>query len=85
MLVQHLIGVALTVAVFLSSWRLFGRLAAVPAGLLVATSPALIFLEDEPLPDFLFGALVAAAALLLAFVAVRGATRAARACRCSSG
>jgi 4-amino-4-deoxy-L-arabinose transferase-like glycosyltransferase len=71
-LVQHLIGVVLTVAVFLSSWRLFGRLAAVLAGLLVATSPALIFLEDEPLPDFLFGALVAAAALLLAFTAVRG-------------
>jgi 4-amino-4-deoxy-L-arabinose transferase-like glycosyltransferase len=71
-LVQHLIGVALTVAVFLSSWRLFGRVAAVLAGLLVATSPALIFLEDEPLPDFLFGVFVAAAAILLAFTAVRG-------------
>lgn len=76
LLVQHLIGVALTVAVFLSSWRLFGRLAAVPAGLLVATSPALLFLEDEPLPDFLFGVLVTAAALLLAFVAVRGSEKA---------
>ena len=65
-LLQHLIGVALVVAVLLVTWRWFGRASAIAASVLAALAPILINVEHEVLPDFLFGLIVLGGTLLLA-------------------
>jgi 4-amino-4-deoxy-L-arabinose transferase-like glycosyltransferase len=62
---QHLIGVAIVVAIVLVGWRWFGPPAALAAGLLSALTPQLVVHEHTLLPDFLFGALAFAGALVL--------------------
>lgn len=70
-LVQHLLGVALIVAVVRFAWRRFGAWTASLTGLLMATSPLLFVIEDDALPDFLFGALVLAFVIALTLLVER--------------
>jgi Dolichyl-phosphate-mannose-protein mannosyltransferase len=63
---QHIIGIAVTLAIVWAAWRYFGRGAAVVTGILAATSPVLVNLEGDVMPDFLLGALILVGALLLA-------------------
>jgi 4-amino-4-deoxy-L-arabinose transferase-like glycosyltransferase len=69
---QHLLGVAVVVAVVVFGWRYFGRPAAWVAGAIAALSPTLVIQEHSLLPDFVFGVLLLAGGLLLA-EAVRNA------------
>jgi hypothetical protein len=64
--VQHLLGVAVTVALVWAAWRYFGRGAAVITGIVAALSPVLVDQEGDVLADFVFGVCVVAGALLLA-------------------
>jgi hypothetical protein len=64
--VQHLLGVGLCVAVLLLAWRWFGKRPAIVAAALVAIGPQLITVEHDVLTDFLFGVLVFAGASALA-------------------
>ncbi len=75
--VQHLIGIALAVALVALGWRLFSPAAGVVAGMLAAISPAYVSLEDVILPDFMLAAcaLAGAAALALAVADERHARR----------
>jgi 4-amino-4-deoxy-L-arabinose transferase-like glycosyltransferase len=68
---QHLLGIVLIVAAFLFAWRWFGTVAAWMTGILMATSPLLFVVEDDALPDFLFGGLVFAVAATLALLLVK--------------
>ena len=70
--VQHLLGAGLTVAVFFAARRWFGLLAASVAASFAALGPVMLFHEHSLLPDFLFGLLVFAGALLLAEACTRG-------------
>jgi 4-amino-4-deoxy-L-arabinose transferase-like glycosyltransferase len=67
--VQHLLGVALAVAILLVAWRFFGRLAAIVAGVLAAISPSLVAVEHEVLSDYLFLLVVFAGTASLAYFA----------------
>lgn len=64
--VQHLIGIALAVALTAFGWRAFSPAAGVMAGVIAAISTPLLIFEDQVLADFLFSALVVAGAMLLA-------------------
>src|SRR4051794_3344521 len=66
MVAQHLVGVALAVAVLLIAWRFFGRAPAALSSLLVALSTQLIAVENDVLTDFLFGVAVFLGAVALA-------------------
>jgi hypothetical protein len=70
--VQHLLGAGLAVAVFFAARRWFGLLTAAPAAVLVALSPGLLIQEQTPLPDYVFGVFIFAGALLLAEACARG-------------
>ena len=63
---QHLLGVAAAVGLTWATWRFFGRCAAVLAGALAALSPALLNLEGDALPDFIFCVVVLTGAFALA-------------------
>jgi len=69
---QHLLGVAVAVAVAVVCWRYFGRAAALLAGSLAALSPGMAYLEHFVLADFLFGVLIFAGALVLVKAVERG-------------
>lgn len=71
--VQHLMGVAIVALILLASWRWFGRAPALMASSLAAITPVLVVHEHTYLPDFLFGTVVFAGALLLAEAVVRDA------------
>jgi 4-amino-4-deoxy-L-arabinose transferase-like glycosyltransferase len=62
---QHLLGVGLVAAVFWVGDRHFGRVAGIFAALLTALAPPIILTEHYLLPDFLFGLLVFAGAVVL--------------------
>ncbi|MEA2375184.1 MAG: hypothetical protein QOD53_1647 [Thermoleophilaceae bacterium] len=64
-IVQHLLGVGVTVAVLLGAWRWFGRAVALMAASLVGFTPMLVIHEHTLLPDFLFGTIVLAGAAVL--------------------
>jgi len=66
---QHLIGVALAMAILLVAWRFFGRTAGIVAGTLAAISPQLIYIEHEVLSDYLFLVVAFAGIVSLAFFA----------------
>ena len=68
---QHLLGAAVVAVIVLATWRWFGRVAAWSAGLLAAFTPLLVISEHFVLPDFVFGVLVLAGALLLAEACTR--------------
>jgi 4-amino-4-deoxy-L-arabinose transferase-like glycosyltransferase len=63
---QHLIGVAVVVAVLLVAWRYFGRAPALLAATLAAITPVMVVQEHVLFPDFLFGVVVLAGAIALA-------------------
>lgn len=71
--VQHLLGVGVVVLILLASWRWFGRATALIAASLAAVTPVLVLHEHTFLPDFLFGTVVFAGALVLAAALVRDA------------
>lgn len=64
-ILQHLLGVVLAVAVLLLAWRWFGRLPAILAGTLMAALPSTIYLEHQIWADWLFGAVAFAGGALL--------------------
>ena len=64
-ILQHLIGTGITLAIAWATWRYLGRLAGVLVGFLAATSPVLVNVESDLMPDFMVGALAVAGALLL--------------------
>jgi hypothetical protein len=66
LVVQHLIGVGVVVALVVVGWRWFGRASALIAGGLAAISPTLVVHEHLMLPDFLFGVLTCSGAVALA-------------------
>ena len=68
---QHLVGAVVVAVIVLAAWRWFGRVAAWSAGLLAAFTPVLLISEHFLLPDFMFGVLVLAGALLLAEACTR--------------
>lgn len=68
---QHLLGVALVVAILGAAWRHFGPGTALPAAGIAALTPVLVVHEHTILPDFLFGVLAFAGALALAEVCRR--------------
>src|SRR5215210_2838493 len=70
-IVQHLLGVAIVVAVVLVARRYFGAAAAVIAGVLAAIGRGAVTIEDVILADFLFGAVAFAGAVALAAAAGR--------------
>jgi 4-amino-4-deoxy-L-arabinose transferase-like glycosyltransferase len=55
---QHLLGVALAIAVLLVAWRYFGRTAAVIAAILVSANPVLVATEHQVLGDYLLAVFV---------------------------
>jgi 4-amino-4-deoxy-L-arabinose transferase-like glycosyltransferase len=63
---QHLLGIAVVMAVVLAAGRYFGKPAALMAGALAALSPILVIHEHTMLPDFLFGVLLLTGGLILA-------------------
>lgn len=69
-IMQLLLGSTLCAAVVFVTWPLFGRLAAVTAGLLLALTRPSLSIESVLLSDFLFGALITASAGLLAMAAL---------------
>jgi Dolichyl-phosphate-mannose-protein mannosyltransferase len=72
---QHVLGIALAVALLLVGARYFGLWVGVAAGVLAAISPVLLVLERLQYPDLLYGVLVFAAAATLAEGAVRNGDR----------
>lgn len=68
-IVQHLLGVGLAVALVALGWRLFSPAAGVIAGTIAALSEAFVGFEDVILADFLFGLVAFAGAAVLAFAA----------------
>lgn len=73
-IVQHLLGVALAVAILLTAWQFFGKPAAIIAAVLAAISPQFVAIEHEIVSDYLFALLVFAGTATLAF-AVRDSSR----------
>ena len=67
---QLLLGASLSAALVLFAWPLFGRLAAVLAGLLLALTAPFLSVESLLLADALFGLLVTVAAGLVAAAAL---------------
>ena len=65
-IVQHLIGIALAVGLTAFGWRAFSPAAGIMAGVIAAISTPLLVAADQVLADFLFGALVATGAMVLA-------------------
>jgi hypothetical protein len=70
-LAQHVIGLAVAVAVFLWAWRRIDPPTAILSGALLAIAPVMFVSEDEALPDFLLGALLIAFVIVLASGALR--------------
>jgi hypothetical protein len=68
---QHLLAIALAVALLLVGARYFGLWVGVAAGVLAAISPILLVLERLQYPDLLYAVLVFAAAAVLAEGAIR--------------
>lgn len=68
---QHLLAIALAVALLLVGARYFGLWVGVVAGVLAAISPVLLVLERLQYPDLLYAVVVFAGAALLAEGAVR--------------
>jgi 4-amino-4-deoxy-L-arabinose transferase-like glycosyltransferase len=64
--VQHVAGVGVTLAVVCAAWRYFGRVTAVVTALVAVLSPVLVDVEGNMMPDFLLGAFAIAGALVLA-------------------
>jgi hypothetical protein len=69
--VQHVLGLVVAVAVLLWAWRAIDRPTAILSGALLALSPIMFIVEDEALPDFLLGVLLLAFAIVLAAAALR--------------
>ena len=67
---QLLLGAGLSAALVFFAWPLFGRLAAVVAGLLLALTAPFLSIESLLLADVLFGLLVTVAAALVAAAAL---------------
>jgi 4-amino-4-deoxy-L-arabinose transferase-like glycosyltransferase len=63
---QHLLGVALVVAILVVAWRYFGRATALTAATLAAITPVMVVHEHTLLPDFVFGVVVFAGTVCLA-------------------
>jgi Dolichyl-phosphate-mannose-protein mannosyltransferase len=55
---QHLLGVAVAIAVLLVTWRYFGRTAAVIAAILVSANPWVVATEHQILSDYLLAVFV---------------------------
>src|SRR3954452_5091426 len=70
---QHLLGVAVVVALVLLGWRWFGRAPALAAGGIAALASLLPASEHALLPDFLVGFFTLAGAMLLAEAVTRRA------------
>jgi hypothetical protein len=68
--VQLIAGAALCAALVFFAWPLFGRLASICAGLLLALTAPFISIESQLLADMLFGLLATVAAALLAAAAL---------------
>jgi 4-amino-4-deoxy-L-arabinose transferase-like glycosyltransferase len=64
--IQHLLGVAVILALVLAAWHFFSRGAAMITAAIAAISPTLVNLEGDVLPDFLLAVMAAAGALVLA-------------------
>jgi 4-amino-4-deoxy-L-arabinose transferase-like glycosyltransferase len=71
LLLQHLLGVGIAVAVVAIGWRYFGRLAAITAGVVAAVTPIMLDTEHDVLPDLAFAVAVLAAAVVLAEAVLR--------------
>jgi 4-amino-4-deoxy-L-arabinose transferase-like glycosyltransferase len=63
---QHLLGVAVCVAILLVAWRYFGKVPAILAGTLAALTPILVEVEHTMSQDFVFGVILLAAAVVIA-------------------
>jgi dolichyl-phosphate-mannose-protein mannosyltransferase len=63
---QHLLGVALVVAILVLTWRYFGKAAAILAAAIAALTPVLVQVEHTMSQDFVFGIVVLAAAVAIA-------------------
>lgn len=70
-LVQHLLGIAFAVGVFLVARRYFGVVAAWLSSIMVALSPLTIRAEDDALADFSMALALFAAGAAIAFVALK--------------
>jgi 4-amino-4-deoxy-L-arabinose transferase-like glycosyltransferase len=55
---QHLVGVAVAIAVLLVTWRYFGRPAAVIAAILISANPLVVATEHQVLTDYLLAVFV---------------------------
>jgi 4-amino-4-deoxy-L-arabinose transferase-like glycosyltransferase len=64
-ILQHLVGAALALAIARATWRYFGRLPGVLVGLLAAMSPVLVNVESDLMPDFFVGAFAVIGTLFL--------------------
>lgn len=73
--VQNLIGIVMPALVLLIGWRFFSPRVGALAGFLTAASPLMFVTEQVALPDFLFGIVTLAGAVLLAEAALRLAAR----------
>jgi hypothetical protein len=70
--VQHLLGVVLVVAMLHVTWHFFGKSAAILAAGLAALTPDLATLENWVLADFLFGCVLFFGVAFLAYAVDRG-------------
>jgi 4-amino-4-deoxy-L-arabinose transferase-like glycosyltransferase len=68
---QNVVGILLPAIVVLVGWRFFKPVVGVTAGLLMATSPLTIAVEQFALSDYLFGVALFLGAVLLAEAAIR--------------
>jgi 4-amino-4-deoxy-L-arabinose transferase-like glycosyltransferase len=64
-LLQHVLGVGVAAGMVALGWRYFGAVAGTLAGVVAATTPVLVDTEHNLIPDFLFGAAVLGASVLL--------------------
>ncbi len=68
---QNVVGIVLPALVVLVGWRYFNPVAGVMAGILMATSPLTIAVEQFALSDYLFGVILFLGAVLLTESAIR--------------